>query len=54
MEEIDINGLLADMTKTDEKLEQVQGEFLGLLKELISSDASIMASLKDLIGKMEG
>ena len=53
-EEIDINGLLADMTKTDEELEQVQGEFLGLLKELTSSDASIMASLKNLIGKMEG
>ena len=53
-EEIDINGLLADMTKTDEELEQVQGEFLGLIKELTSSDEGIMASLKDLIGKMEG
>ena len=53
-EEVDINGLLADMKKTDEELEQTQGEFVGLLKELTSTDESIMASLRDLIGKMEG
>lgn len=53
-EEVDINGLLADMKKTDEELEQTQGEFLGLLKELTSTDESIMVSLRDLIEKMEG
>jgi len=42
------------MKKTDEEIEKVQGEFLSMLKELTSDDASIMASLNDLIGKMEG
>ena len=53
-EEIDLDALLSDMKKTDEELEQVQGEFLTLLKELTSTDDKIMASLNDLIGKMEG
>lgn len=53
-EEVDLNALLVDMKKTDEELGQVQGEFLLLLKDLTSSDASVMASLNDLIGKMEG
>ena len=53
-EEVDLNALLLDMKKTDEELGQVQGEFLSLLKDLTSSDASVMASLNDLIGKMEG
>ena len=53
-EEIDLNALLTDMKKTDDELEQVQGEFLSLLKDLTSSDAAIMSSLNELIGKMEG
>lgn len=53
-EEVDLNALLLDMKKTDEELGQVEGEFLSLLKDLTSSDASVMASLNDLIGKMEG
>lgn len=53
-EEVDLNALLVDMKKTDEELGQVQGEFLSLLKDLTLSDASVMASLNDLIGKMEG
>ena len=53
-EEIDLNELLTDMKKTDEELGQVHEEFLSLLKELTSSDAAIMSSLNDLIGKMEG
>ena len=53
-EEVDLNALLVDMKKTDEELGQVQGEFLSLLKDLTSSDASVMTSLNDLIGKMEG
>lgn len=42
------------MKKTDEELEQVQGEFLSLLKDLTSNDETIMSSLNDLIGKIEG
>ena len=53
-EEVDLNALLVDMKKTDEELGQVEGEFLSLLKDLTSSDVSVMTSLNDLIGKMEG
>lgn len=53
-EEINLNELLTNMENTDKELEQVQGEFLTLLKDLTSTDATIMASLNDLIGKMEG
>lgn len=53
-EEVDLSVLLTEMKKTDEELEQVQGEFLSLLKELTSDDETIMSSLNDLIGKMEG
>lgn len=41
------------MQKTDEELEQVQGEFLSLLKELTSTDETTMGLLNDLIGRME-
>lgn len=53
-EEINLNELLTSMENTDKELEQAQGEFLTLLKDLTSTDATIMASLNDLIGKMEG
>ena len=53
-EEVDLSALLTEMQKTDEELEQVQGEFLSLLKDLTSEDETIMASLTELIGKMEG
>jgi len=53
-EEIELNVLLADMKKTDEELEKVQGEFVSLLKELTSSDDSIMRELDELIGMAEG
>lgn len=52
-EEINLNELLTNMENTDKELEQVQGEFLTLLKDLTSTDTTIMASLNDLIGKME-
>lgn len=52
-EEIELNALLADMKRTDEELEQVQGEFVSLLKDLTSSDETIMSSLNDLIGMVE-
>lgn len=51
--EIDLNMLLADMKKTDKEIEQVQGEFLSLLKDLTSPDENIMSSLNDLIGMIE-
>ena len=53
-EPVDLNALLLDMKKTDDELEQVQGEFVSLLKELTSPDTGIMSMLHDLIEKMEG
>lgn len=52
-EEIDLNEVLGKMQKTDEEIEQVQGEMVSLLKELTSPDETIMSSLKSLIGMME-
>lgn len=51
---IDLNMLLTDMKKTDEEIEKVEGEFLSLMKQLTSTDETIMTSLNDLIGMMEG
>ena len=42
------------MDQTDKELEQAQGEFLSLLKDLTSTDETIMSSLNELIRKMEG
>ena len=53
-EEIDLDDLLTNMARTDEELEKTQGEFLSLLKELTSTDETIMSSLNDLIRRMEG
>lgn len=53
-EEVDINALLTQMDQTDKELEQEQGEFLSLLKDLTSTDETIMSSLNELIRKMEG
>ena len=53
-EEVDLSALLTEMQKTDEELEQVQGELLSLLKDLTSEDETIMASLTELSGKIEG
>lgn len=53
-EEIDLNALIADMKKTNQEIEQVQGEFVSLLKELTSSDESTMAMLNSFIGMIEG
>ena len=53
-EEVDINALLTQMVQTDKELEQAQGEFLSLLKDLTSTDETIMSSLNELIRKMEG
>ena len=53
-EPIDLNALLTDMKKTDEEIETVEGEFLSLMKQLTSTDETIMTSLNDLIGMMEG
>ena len=53
-EEIDLNALLADMKQTDEELGQVQDEFLSLLKDLTSSDETMMSSINSLIDMIEG
>lgn len=53
-EEVDINALLTQMDQTDKELEQAQGEFLSLLKDLTSTDETIMSSLNELIRKMKG
>ena len=53
-EEVDINGLLEDMQKTDDEIGKVEGEFVNLLKDLSSSDDNIMASLKRYIDMIEG
>ena len=53
-EEVDINALLMQMDQTDKELEQAQGEFLSLLKDLTSTDETIMSSLNELIRKMKG
>lgn len=53
-EPIDLNALLTDMKKTDEEIEKVEGEFLSLMKQLTSTNETIMTSLNDLIGMMEG
>lgn len=53
-EPIDLNMLLTDMKKTDEEIEKVEGEFLSLMKQLTSTEKTIMTSLNDLIGMMEG
>ena len=50
----DLDELLADMKSTDEELNKVQGEFVSLLKELRTSDNSLMASLNKYIGMIEG
>ena len=46
--------LLTDMKKTDEEIEKVEREFLSLMKQLTSTEKTIMTSLNDLIGMMEG
>ena len=53
-EEVDINGLLADMQKTDDEIGKVEGEVVNLLKDLTSSDENIMVSLNRYIDMIEG
>ena len=53
-EEIDLDELLTDMVSTDEELNKLQGEFVSLLKELRTTDNSLMASLNKYIGMIEG
>ena len=46
--------LSGTMLMTDEEIGQVQGEFVSLLKDLTSSDETIMSSLNELVGMIEG
>ena len=52
-EEIDINDLLSEMKKTDEEIEQVQKEFVSLVKDLTASDEKVLESLNSLIEMIE-
>lgn len=52
-EEIDLGALLEDMRKTDQQIEEVQGELISMMKELTSEDKGIMSMLNSLIGMME-
>ena len=42
------------MTSTDEELNKVQVEFVSLLKDLRTTDNSLMASLNKYIGMIGG
>lgn len=53
-EEVNLKVLLDEMKKTDEELEKVQKEFLTELRELTSTDTTIMSTLTDLIEMIEG
>lgn len=53
-EEIDLDDLLADMRETDKQIDEVQGEFVSMMKELTSEDKSIMSSLNSFIEMIEG
>lgn len=52
-EEIDLNALLNDMKQTEKEINRIQGEFVSLMKDLISSDESINQTLNDLIKMIE-
>lgn len=53
-EEIDLDDLLVDMKETDKQIDEVQGEFVSMMKELTSEDKSIMSSLNSFIEMIEG
>jgi type I restriction enzyme M protein len=53
-EPVDINALLSEMKQTDAELEKTKNEFVSLLRDLTSTDASIMASINDCIKMIEG
>ena len=53
-EPVDINTLLTEMKQTDAELQKTQSEFVSLLRELTSTDESIMSSLNDYIKMIEG
>lgn len=53
-EEINLANLLQEMKDTDAELGKVQGEFVGLLKNLTSEDENVVASLESFIKMIEG
>lgn len=53
-EEINLDDLLADMRETDKQIDEVQGEFVSMMKELTSEDESIVSSLNSFIEMIEG
>lgn len=53
-EEVDLNALLNDMKQTEGEINQIQGEFVSMIKDLTSPDESINQTLNDLIKMIEG
>lgn len=53
-EEINLSSLLQEMKDTDAELGRVQDEFVSLLKDLTSTDETVVASLNEFIGMIEG
>ena len=53
-EEIDLNGLLNEISDTDRQIKEVQCDFVSMLKELTADDESIMSSLNKFIEMIEG
>lgn len=53
-EDIDIDALLKEIRQTDKELEEVSVSVTGMLKDLTSSDDSILKSLENLIRTFEG
>ncbi len=52
-EEIDLNALLNDMEQTEKEINRIQGEFVSMMKDLVSSDENINQTLNDLIKMIE-
>ncbi len=52
-EEIDLNALLNDMEQTEKEINRIQGEFVSMMKDLVSSDENINQMLNDLIKMIE-
>ena len=51
---VDLKRVASEMTETDEKIKQSEGELVGMLKDLTSDDEEIMAGLNALIANLEG
>ena len=53
-EEIDLNGIISDMKKTDEEIESTSASLVDMLNDLTCSDDNVKQSLKDMINILGG